>query len=482
MAKSSFDVIVVGGGSAGCVMASRLSENPDCSVLLIEAGPDYGSYDLGKWPSDLLDANNLALDSHSWGFEDGNAARGRVLGGCSSINACLVAMAPPGDYDRWAKMQNDGWGFAQQWPHIQKVESMVKTRVPSIESLSWFVEPFMQGCEQVGYPKLSYLNGPEWTSGVATAPRNVFDGVRWSAAFAYLDLARNRSNLTILSERIVDRVLFKNGNVIGVAVAGAQGASEIFADTVVLSAGAYMSPTILQRSGIGPSRLLENLGIKVISNLNGVGRDLGDHSGASIQYEMDAISHLPTNGLPEVILHTRSSVANDQYWDSQTIIWHSGDKETSTLNFAVHAMESDSKGSVQALSVDPNVLPAINQPWGKLSSHDLALLVESIEVVRAISATGVFGSGLGKELSPTLQTNLGEWIPRNTGGYWHPSGTCKMGASPDEGAVVDSRGRVYGINGLRVVDASIFPTVPRSNPNIPTMAAAEFISATMQTN
>ena len=480
MVKKTFDVIVVGGGSAGCVMASRLSEDPQCDVLLIEAGPDYGAFELGGWPADLLSAKNLALESHSWGFEDGNAARGRVLGGCSSVNACLVALAPPGDYARWSIMGNEGWDFSEQLPFISKAESMIKTHVPTNDSLSWFVEPFMQGCEIVGFPKLSYLNGPEWTVGVAPAPRNVHEGVRWNASFAYLDLARTRSNFTILSECTVDRVLVKKSKVIGVSAISASGPVEIFSDSVVLSSGSYLSPSILQRSGIGSSDFLKMLGIKVVCNLDGVGKELGDHTGASLQYEMDPMLHQPTNGLPEVILHSRSSLAQDHYWDSQALIWHSGDSETSTLNFALHAMESDSKGYVRIVSKNPHVLPQLTQPWTHLSKHDLQLLVESVELVREICATGVFGPGLGKELFPGSKNEIGQWIPKNTGGYWHPSGTCSMGPNPDDGAVVDSRARVHGITGLRVVDASIFPTVPRGNPNIPTMAAAEFISSTMR--
>lgn len=330
-------------------MASRLSEDSGRTVLLVEAGPVCGSYVYGKWPADLLNASNLALDSHGWGFEDSSAARARVIGGCSSANACLVALPPPGDYARWANMEIDGWDFAAQLP-------------------------LMQGCVRVGYPKLSNLNGPEWRPGVALAPRHVFEGVRWNAALAYLDVARAQTNLTILSDCIVDRVLIKNSKVMGVAVLSAEGVREIFSDTVILSAGSYMSPTLLQRSGFGPSDLLQKLGIDLLCKLEGVGKDLGDHSGASIQYEMGVTSHLPTNGLPEVILHSRSSLALDQYWDSQTLIWHSGEIEASTLNFAHHAMESDSKGWVQALSPDPNVLPEIEQPWSNLSKHDLQLL------------------------------------------------------------------------------------------------------------
>jgi choline dehydrogenase len=437
---------------------------------------------LGKWPTDLLDEGHLAIESHDWGFADGNAARGRVLGGCSSVNASLVVQSPPGDYTRWAKLGNEGWDFTEQSPFIREVEAMLRTAMPNPESLSWFVEPFIKGCEKIGYPRLASLNGPEWKAGVAPAPRNVHDGIRWNSAFAYLDPARARPNLTILSESIVDRVLIAKNRATGVVVQNRNGTSEILADSVVLSTGTYMSPTILQRSGIGPSELLKSLGISVLCDLDGVGKNLGDHSGAVVQYQMDSSFQMPTNGLPEVILHSRSSLTQDQYWDSQVLIWHSGSEEESLLNFGLHAMESDSRGFVRALSQDPNILPEVTQPWTQLSVHDLQLLIESVETVREICATGVFGPGLGAEITPGAIAKIDEWIRTHTGGYWHPVGTCKMGINPNDGAVVDSRGRVYGITGLRVVDASIYPAVPRSNPNAPTMAAAEFIASTMRAN
>ncbi|OLE18638.1 MAG: hypothetical protein AUG88_03260 [Actinobacteria bacterium 13_1_20CM_4_68_12] len=258
-----FDVLVLGGGAAGCVLASRLSENRDRTVCLVEAGPDYGPYPEGRWPADILDARRLALDSHCWvrnDQDDRSQLRARILGGCSAHNACVVLRGAPSDYDEWGP----GWSHAELEPYLNRGERTLQSRRLGDEELAPWYQAFR---EAAGDDAIVHVV-------------NAVGAVRWNAAFAYLDPSRGRTNLTILADTLVDRVLTKDG----VATGALAGGRELAADAVVVAAGSYGSPAVLLRSGIGPADELGRHGIPLVAELP-VGEGLTDHVGAGAAWE-----------------------------------------------------------------------------------------------------------------------------------------------------------------------------------------------------
>src|SRR6478672_1887746 len=225
--RSSFDVLVLGAGSAGCVLASRLSEDPDRSVCLIEAGPDHGAYDEGRWPADLLYANELAT-SHDWG----------VVGGCSAHNGCFVAWGAPGDFDEWEEAGNPGWSQAEIEPYRRRVSDVLRVRTSRVEDLEPLMRAGLEAAAEIGLPILEDFDDPRAVEGAAAIKVNAVGDVRWNAAFAYLDPCRGRPNLTLVPDALVDRLRLDGERATGAIVRVESGEVEITADLVVLAAGA----------------------------------------------------------------------------------------------------------------------------------------------------------------------------------------------------------------------------------------------------
>jgi choline dehydrogenase len=442
-ARTAFDDVVVGAGSAGCVVAARLSEGGR-DVCLVEAGPDYGPYAEGRWPADILDSRWLAF-SHAWETEreDRSQLRARIMGGCSAHNACVVLAGAPADYDEWGH----GWSHAAIEPYLRRAEEMLRARRLAADELSPWHGAFARaaGADAILHPV------------------NVVDGVRWNTAFAYVDPVRDR--LTVLADTLVDRVLLAGDRAVGVQTS----AGELRAERVVLSAGAYGSPGILLRSDIGAQR-----GLPVGEGLlDHVGVGIGFDGTARLQHETAEFERDRPLSMAQVTVAARSSTCEEGVCD--LYLFPAVDPAVDgvyEISVAAFAMKPRSRGSVRLTSRDPSAPLAIDH--GFLSdARDVDVLVEGVEAIRALAARGPVSDYVAREIRPGPEVDAADHVRAAVRGFFHPTGTCAIGR------VVDGDGRVLGIDGLHVVDASVMPTIPRANTNLTTIALAERLADRM---
>ena len=252
------DTVVIGGGTAGAAVAGLLAQHSDQSVLLLEAGPDYGPFAAGRWPSELTDAVTIPM-SHDWGYDSGKLyaprvvdyARARVIGGCSSHNGCAAIWGSRVDYDGWAALGNPGWSTDELRPLFEAGSERLRVRIPEPAEITPFQRGALDAAVEAGIPRVADLNNLDENLGMAPSPANIANGVRWNTAFAYLDAVRERSNLTIVGNATCDRLEIKSGRVSAIVVSGRDGPVRVEAGRVVVAAGTYGSPAILARSGIG---------------------------------------------------------------------------------------------------------------------------------------------------------------------------------------------------------------------------------------
>ena len=515
----NYDYIVVGAGSAGAILATRLTEDPKVSVLLLEAGPDYPN--LESLPDEvrigLSTGADIITKDHNWQFW-GNPSdralpmpvpRGRVIGGSSSINGQVFLRGMPEDYDTWQEMGNTEWSYEKVLPYFRKLETdldysgdfhgsdgPIIARRHKREDWIESQRAFYNACKDAGFPDGPDQNHPDVT-GVGPTPFNNPNGIRWSTNLGYLSMARHRLNLTIRAQCTSRKVLFERNKAIGMEVESEGESFNVYGDTIILSAGAVASPQLLMLSGVGPSDQLKPLGINVINDLPGVGQNLRDHPIMAALWSVKE-SHIQDPDAPRSQVAARytaagSNLRNDvklafnsfaiadsriEHRKDSAPAGHEADINTPVgVKISVSLQLAESAGYMRLVSNDIHEQPELNFNYYS-TEFDLKRGREGLLKAISLGESRYFANILDKRLQPSddhiaNEDSLNDWILRNATTGQHISGTCKMGPDSDELAVVNQSGDVRGLENLKVIDASIMPDCIRANTNATTMMIAE---------
>ena len=529
MANKRFNYVVIGAGSAGAIVAARLSEDPNVTVALIEAGGSDRSLFI-RMPTALSIPMNMP--KYNWGYESNpepfvnnrrlDCPRGKVLGGSSSINGMAFVRGNPRDFDQWEACGAAGWNYASCLPYFKKMESWmhgadeyrggagpIHVNAGNNMALNPLYQAFIDAGIEAGYPHTQDYNGHQ-QEGFGQKHMNVAKGVRQSTAFTYLKAARHRPNLTVLSHALVDKILFSEDAsepcAVGVRYQSAGRTIDVMAsEEVICCAGSIGSPSVLQRSGIGPAAVLEEAGVAVRLDSPGVGENLQDHLEVYFQYEclqpvslnqklnnwskaligarwvlsrkgLGATNHFESCGF----IRSRAGLQqpNIQYHFLPGAMRYDGRAAFEGDGYQVHVgpNKPHSRGCVAIRSTNPAEAPSIQFNYLQ-HEQDRIDWRDTIRLTREVLQQNALAPFRGNEIQPGMHVEsdeqIDEWVRANVESAYHPSCSVKLGADDDPLAVLNGECRVRGVKNLRVVDSSIFPTITNGNLNAPTMMVAE---------
>jgi len=484
-------VVVIGAGTGGCAFTGNLLRRCGVKVTLLEAGPDYGPFQEYRWPVEVLDTRRMPTTTHDWGFRNEDTVRNRIypverakiVGGCSSHNGCSAVRGTRYDYLRWASITQGEWSLDGLEADFRELEELLNVRDYGWDEITPFQRAVYAAALNYGLPASSNINNLDEGEGVSVCPVNKRGGFRWNAAFAFLDQVRAKPNL-----RVLDGVEIISLGLNGRRVTAAKGIRwgvpfEIEADIFVLACGAYGTPILLQRSGIGPAKDLSLANIECLVDSPGVGHNLQDHPCVILRYAAteDLISQMrifearSTPFEEGVIIKKRSSLAKETF---DLHIFPCGGHSSTNRDewyweFYVALLRPNSRGAILVSPWSQGVSFQISHNhFSDEGDLDASTIVEGVKLARQIASTSPLHELLIAEVEPgpriASDVEIRNWIRHSHLHYWHPAGSCRMGPNRAHCDVCSGNGQVHGVENLFVADASLMPEVSTGNTNVPT--------------